>query len=178
MRNSCGNKISGPINLGNSSVGGCYGCGGNMQGELGLGHNQRVDKPMLLPWTSNIAGSFKQIAAGNQWHTYLTSNGELYIAGNNSSGQFGLNNTQNIKTAQLHEEYKKKGPIKMIASGTYADHNVVLMGMYKTAKYLYLSYHRQQTQPIKLRNTHSVFVIYYIQKVVIYILMELVIIHN
>ena len=119
-------KLSGPVNLGNSSVGGCFGAGGNMQSEFGIGNNQRKDKPTLLEWTQGIPGSFKQIAGGNQWHTYLTQNGDLYVAGHNSSGQFGLGNTSTVKTAQLHEEYKKKGPVRMVGSGTYADHCVVL----------------------------------------------------
>ena len=120
-------KLSGPINLGSGSVGGCYGCGGNMQSEFGLGNTARKDKPYLLDWTQEIPGSFKQIAGGNQWHAYITQDGDMYCAGHNSSGQFGLGSTATIKVAKLHEFYKKKGAVKMVGSGTYADHCIVLM---------------------------------------------------
>ena len=120
-----------------------------MQGEFGLGDNSRKDKVTLMEWTSAVAGSFKQIASGmllsvlsvlsvsslymqcvwtgNQWHAYVTAGGDLWVAGYNSSGQFGLGNSSQIKTAQLHDWYQKKGAVKMVSSGTYGDHLLVLM---------------------------------------------------
>lgn len=35
-----------------------------MQGEFGLGDSSRKDKVTLFDWTSEVAGSFKQIASG------------------------------------------------------------------------------------------------------------------
>ena len=51
---------------------------------------QRAASPLLLEWTKSMSGSFESISGGNQWHAFLTQGGELWVSGDNGSGQLGV----------------------------------------------------------------------------------------
>ena len=163
-------KMFGPTNISpnNDNVGGIYGAGGNAQGEFGVGNNTRVTKIKCFEWCKSMnLTQFKQIAGGNQWHGFVTHDGLLYVAGHNSSGQFGLGHTRQENTLLLHEFYKKLGKVKMIGHGTYANHMIVLMengDVYSHGSgydsQLGIGYDSTQTTPKKIKKLANEKIIY------------------
>ena len=77
----------------NNSV---YVFGHNDYGQLGLGHNNHINKPTLLMQDPTI----KSICCGYSHSMILKENGELFVFGGNSYGQlgFGHNNAINKPT--------------------------------------------------------------------------------
>ena len=71
-----------------------YSWGCNSHGELGLKHNNYEGHPKLVEMPNNI--SVKQISGGNDFSLLLTTEGNIYSFGNNSHGQLGLNNTNDV----------------------------------------------------------------------------------
>ena len=69
-----------------------YVWGNNQSGQLGLGHNINQNSPQELSF-SDI--KFESITCGYQHTMALTMNGKLYVWGNNSCGQLGLNDLLN-----------------------------------------------------------------------------------
>ena len=102
--------------------------GGNMGGESGLGMTQRQQKPKKLAWTEPL-GAIKTVSSGNQWHAYLTEDGELWVAGQNNSGQLGLGH-YNRQTSAIKNPFYSKKKIRCVATGTYGDHMLVVLGLF------------------------------------------------
>ena len=75
-----------------TSNGELYGCGGNIEGELGLG-----DKTRVLTFTK-CAENVKKVrcSPGTTW--YIDNNNNLYGCGSNMYGQQGSNSTSDVLT--------------------------------------------------------------------------------
>merc|ERR1712100_692815 len=81
-RIECGTNHSMCIDVNNNF----YVFGNNDNGELGLGHTNRVLKPLKNPLISNII----DVSSGGR-HTFVkTSNNEIYAFGNNKNSQLGI----------------------------------------------------------------------------------------
>jgi len=71
--------------------------GSNFYGQLGLGHNNNINIPILLMQDQQI----KSISCGYNHSIIQKTNGELLIFGNNAYGQLGLEHNQNINIPTL-----------------------------------------------------------------------------
>jgi alpha-tubulin suppressor-like RCC1 family protein len=69
-----------------------YGCGSNINSELGLGLENTIVEPTRIPIDDVIA-----IKNGCYFSLFLTSSHELYGCGDNYYGQLGVKNNTNIK---------------------------------------------------------------------------------
>ena len=76
--------------------GSIWACGGNGNGQLGLG--SKTDKNTFTKVTTNINNDLKQLACG-EYHTFIFKNdGSAWCCGLNNYGQLGLNDTTTKNT--------------------------------------------------------------------------------
>lgn len=69
-------------------------CGCNTDGELGIGNNQSLSKPLL----NDLLSDYVDLVACGTSHTLvLTKNNRLYSFGNNAKGQLGLGDVNTAK---------------------------------------------------------------------------------
>jgi alpha-tubulin suppressor-like RCC1 family protein len=64
-----------------------YVCGSNIFGQLGLGDNNNRN---LYTKLENNFGKMKNIVCGDNYNIILNENNELFVCGENFSGQLGL----------------------------------------------------------------------------------------
>ena len=89
-----------------------YVFGHNSYGQLGLGHNNNINKPTLLMQDPTI----KSISHGYHHSMILKENGELFVFGYNKYGQLGLGHNNNINKPTL---LMQDPTIKSICCGSY-----------------------------------------------------------
>ncbi|XP_056324636.1 retinitis pigmentosa GTPase regulator b isoform X1 [Danio aesculapii] len=80
-----------------TSRGNLYACGGNNEGQLGLGDCDDRTSFHLVEFF-NKQGPIKMLAAGSNTSAALTQDGRLYMWGDNSEGQIGLGKESNALT--------------------------------------------------------------------------------
>ncbi|KAL0491239.1 hypothetical protein AKO1_009982 [Acrasis kona] len=94
-----------------------YAFGRNIDGELGLGHNNNVSTPEVVE--SLMDKNVIMIDNSNVHHsTALTDNGEIYTWGNNRCGQLGLGDTINRNVPTCIPEISDKRINCVIAGGS------------------------------------------------------------
>ncbi len=82
-----------------------YTFGSNIDGQLGLGHNNKILLPRFVKGLKGV--KIKQVACGS-WHTaVVTEDGQLYTFGRNNDGQLGLGHKRNINVPTLVHMDKK-----------------------------------------------------------------------
>jgi alpha-tubulin suppressor-like RCC1 family protein len=99
----------------------CYATGANDQGQLGLGHNDNINKftlvaspspkpspelspelsPKPSPKPSSVDGHVINVVTNRGSTFMLTKDGRCYMTGANGKGQLGLSNNQNINKFTL-----------------------------------------------------------------------------
>ncbi|HJS96623.1 MAG TPA: putative Ig domain-containing protein, partial [Solirubrobacteraceae bacterium] len=114
-----------------TSSGQLYAFGDNREGQLGRATNSGTDQPNPTPALVSLpsqSGPVTQIAAGGDHSLALTSSGQLYAFGDNSSGELGNatnNGTDNPNaTPALVSLPSQSGPVTEIAAGEA--HSLVL----------------------------------------------------
>lgn len=100
-----------------SKTGKVYGCGENLKGKLGLGHdNDCYDKPLLL--THLQEQKIVMVVTGDAHTLCLTAEGNVYGFGSNAKGQLGLGVTlRHTNIPQLLTSLPDK--ISKITAGAY-----------------------------------------------------------
>ena len=76
--------------------GSLWGCGWNINGELGL--NDTATRYTFTQVTTNINNDVKQVACGCDFTVILKNDGSIWSCGYNSAGQLGLGNNTTRKT--------------------------------------------------------------------------------
>ena len=102
--------------------GSLWSCGYNGKGQLGLGNNTN-DSSVFTQVITNINNDVKQIACGTHHTMMLKNDGSLWVCGDNSSGQLGLNDTTD-RTIFTQVTTDINNDVKQIACGI--DHTVIL----------------------------------------------------
>ncbi|XP_040122247.1 X-linked retinitis pigmentosa GTPase regulator isoform X4 [Oryx dammah] len=92
-----------------------YATGGNNEGQLGLGDTDERSAFHLISFFTS-QHKIKQLSAGSNTSAALTEDGELFMWGDNSEGQIGLQNITNICVP--HQVTVGK-PISWISCGYY-----------------------------------------------------------
>ncbi|XP_072812784.1 X-linked retinitis pigmentosa GTPase regulator isoform X6 [Vicugna pacos] len=92
-----------------------YAAGGNNEGQLGLGDTEERNTFHLVSFFTS-QHKIKQLSAGSNTSAVLTEDGELFMWGDNSEGQIGLNNITNVCVP--HQVTVGK-PISWISCGYY-----------------------------------------------------------
>uniref|UniRef100_A0A8C0AIC0 X-linked retinitis pigmentosa GTPase regulator n=1 Tax=Bos mutus grunniens TaxID=30521 RepID=A0A8C0AIC0_BOSMU len=92
-----------------------YATGGNNEGQLGLGDTDERSAFHLISFFTS-QHKIKQLSAGSNTSAALTEDGELFMWGDNSEGQIGLQNITNICVP--HQVTIGK-PISWISCGYY-----------------------------------------------------------
>ncbi|KAM9180361.1 X-linked retinitis pigmentosa GTPase regulator [Dugong dugon] len=95
--------------------GNVYATGGNNEGQLGLGDTEERNSFHLISFFTS-QHKIKQLSAGSNTSAALTEDGELFMWGDNSEGQIGLNNISNVCVP--HQVTIGK-PISWISCGYY-----------------------------------------------------------
>ena len=93
-----------------SDDGEVYSFGRNDQGQLGLGHNNKVSRPTAIPNLPKI----KQISCGEFFTVCVDNEGFLWSFGYNSGGQLGTGNTNNINVPHKIEDIP---PVSTVSCG-------------------------------------------------------------
>ncbi|XP_077002161.1 X-linked retinitis pigmentosa GTPase regulator isoform X5 [Tamandua tetradactyla] len=75
--------------------GNVYAAGGNNEGQLGLGDTEERNTFQLISFFTSQY-KIKQLSAGSNTSAALTEDGELFMWGDNSEGQIGLQNITNV----------------------------------------------------------------------------------
>uniref|UniRef100_G1QE38 X-linked retinitis pigmentosa GTPase regulator n=1 Tax=Myotis lucifugus TaxID=59463 RepID=G1QE38_MYOLU len=101
-----------------------YAVGGNNEGQLGLGDTEDRNTFHLIEFFTS-QHQFKQLSAGSNTSAALTEDGKLFMWGENSEGQIGLNNVCNVNFP--HEVTVGK-PIAWISCGYYHSAFVTMEG--------------------------------------------------
>ena len=70
-----------------------YASGANEYGQLGMGHTNIVLTPTKINGLLNVKEVFSH---NNVSVYYLTNDGDVYVTGNNSNGELGVGNTNNV----------------------------------------------------------------------------------
>jgi alpha-tubulin suppressor-like RCC1 family protein len=76
-----------------------YGCGYNQQGQLGLGNTANVSSSVELPWAGTNPISVWNLGNTGGALIIQKSDAQVWVAGDNTSGQLGNGGTTNITTA-------------------------------------------------------------------------------
>ncbi|XP_057573682.1 X-linked retinitis pigmentosa GTPase regulator isoform X3 [Hippopotamus amphibius kiboko] len=92
-----------------------YATGGNNEGQLGLGDTDERNTFHLISFFTS-QHKIKQLSAGSNTSAALTEDGELFMWGDNSEGQIGLQNITNICVPHRVTIGK---PISWISCGYY-----------------------------------------------------------
>ncbi|CAK6449889.1 unnamed protein product [Pipistrellus nathusii] len=101
-----------------------YAVGGNNEGQLGLGDTEDRNTFHLIEFFTS-QHHFKQLSAGSNTSAALTEDGKLFMWGENSEGQIGLNNTCNV---YFPHEVTIGKPIAWISCGYYHSAFVTMEG--------------------------------------------------
>jgi alpha-tubulin suppressor-like RCC1 family protein len=101
--------------------GNVYSCGGNSNGDLGLGDTTPRSTPQLITALNSL--TISAIACGTAHTVFLTNDGKVYSCGANASGQLSLGDKTNRNTPQLISALNSL-TISAIACGSY--YNVFL----------------------------------------------------
>lgn len=101
-----------------------YAVGGNNEGQLGLGDTEDRDTFHLIEFFTS-QHQLKQLSAGSNTSAALTEDGKLFVWGENSEGQIGLNNVSNVCVP--HQVTFGK-PIAWISCGYYHSAFVTMDG--------------------------------------------------
>jgi YD repeat-containing protein len=107
-----------------TSTGQLYAFGYNRYGQLGSATNNGTEEPNPTPALVSLPGAsgpVTRVAAGDGDSLALTSTGQLYAFGGNSSGQLGraTNNEEANPTPALVSLPGASGPVSQIAAGSY-----------------------------------------------------------
>ncbi|KAG8450537.1 hypothetical protein GDO86_002982, partial [Hymenochirus boettgeri] len=92
-----------------------YSTGGNSEGQLGLGDTKERTSFQEIPFF-NGQYKIKQLSAGSNTSAALTVDGKLFMWGDNTEGQLGLNREPNYSTPQQVDIGK---PVAWISCGYY-----------------------------------------------------------
>ncbi|XP_036696767.1 X-linked retinitis pigmentosa GTPase regulator isoform X4 [Balaenoptera musculus] len=92
-----------------------YAAGGNTEGQLGLGDTEERNTFHLISFFTS-QHKIKQLSAGSNTSAALTEDGELFMWGDNSDGQIGL---QNITSVCVPHQVTIGKPISWISCGYY-----------------------------------------------------------
>uniref|UniRef100_A0A452FBQ7 X-linked retinitis pigmentosa GTPase regulator n=1 Tax=Capra hircus TaxID=9925 RepID=A0A452FBQ7_CAPHI len=92
-----------------------YATGGNNEGQLGLGDTDERSAFHLISFFTS-QHKIKQLSAGSNTSAALTEDGELFMWGDNSEGQIGL---QNITNMCVPHQVTVGKPISWISCGYY-----------------------------------------------------------
>ncbi|KAM6151496.1 X-linked retinitis pigmentosa GTPase regulator [Rhynchocyon petersi] len=95
--------------------GNVYSTGGNNEGQLGLGDTEERNTFCVITFFTS-QHKIKQLSAGSSTSAALTENGELFMWGDNSEGQIGLDKLSNVCVP--HQVTIGK-PITWISCGYY-----------------------------------------------------------
>ncbi|XP_065756470.1 X-linked retinitis pigmentosa GTPase regulator isoform X7 [Phocoena phocoena] len=98
-----------------STGGKVYAAGGNTEGQLGLGDTEERNTFHLISFFTS-QHKIKQLSAGSNTSAALTEDGELFMWGDNSEGQIGL---QNITSICVPHQVTIGKPISWISCGYY-----------------------------------------------------------
>ncbi|KAM5290544.1 X-linked retinitis pigmentosa GTPase regulator isoform 2-T2 [Glossophaga mutica] len=101
-----------------------YAVGGNNEGQLGLGDTEDRDTFHLIEFFTS-QHQLKQLSAGSNTSAALTEDGKLFVWGENSEGQIGLNNVSNVCVPRQVTFGK---PIAWISCGYYHSAFVTMDG--------------------------------------------------
>ncbi|XP_053773650.1 X-linked retinitis pigmentosa GTPase regulator isoform X2 [Desmodus rotundus] len=101
-----------------------YAVGGNNEGQLGLGDTEDRDTFHLIKFFTS-QHQLKQLSAGSNTSAALTEDGKLFVWGENSEGQIGLNNVSNVCVPRQVTFGK---PIAWISCGYYHSAFVTMDG--------------------------------------------------
>ncbi|XP_054422535.1 X-linked retinitis pigmentosa GTPase regulator isoform X2 [Pteronotus mesoamericanus] len=101
-----------------------YAVGGNSEGQLGLGDTEDRNTFHLIEFFTS-QHQLKQLSAGSNTSAALTEDGKLFMWGENSEGQIGLNDISNVCVP--HEVTIGK-PIAWISCGYYHSAFVTMEG--------------------------------------------------
>ncbi|XP_027983529.2 X-linked retinitis pigmentosa GTPase regulator isoform X1 [Eptesicus fuscus] len=101
-----------------------YAVGGNNEGQLGLGDTEDRNTFHLIEFFTS-QHHFKQLSAGSNTSAALTEDGKLFMWGENSEGQIGLNNICNV---YFPHEVTVGKPIAWISCGYYHSAFVTMEG--------------------------------------------------
>jgi alpha-tubulin suppressor-like RCC1 family protein len=96
--------------------------GWNMEGQLGLGDNERRHIPTLLQWS--IVNKVKFISCGLNFTIMIDMNDSVWVCGDNKYGQLGLGNEKNKNTPTVLIRSNQHIKAKFISCGHY--HTVLL----------------------------------------------------
>ncbi|XP_059942429.1 X-linked retinitis pigmentosa GTPase regulator isoform X2 [Mesoplodon densirostris] len=92
-----------------------YAAGGNTEGQLGLGDTEERNSFHLISFFTS-QHKIKQLSAGSNTSAALTEDGELFMWGDNSEGQIGL---QNVTSMCVPHQVTIGKPISWISCGYY-----------------------------------------------------------
>uniref|UniRef100_A0A8C2ULM0 X-linked retinitis pigmentosa GTPase regulator n=1 Tax=Chinchilla lanigera TaxID=34839 RepID=A0A8C2ULM0_CHILA len=98
-----------------TAVGNVYAAGGNNEGQLGLGDTEERNTFHRISFFTS-QHNIKQLSAGSNTSAALSEDGRLFMWGDNSEGQIGLNNVINVCVP--HQVNFGK-PISWISCGYY-----------------------------------------------------------
>lgn len=104
--------------------GNVYAAGGNNEGQLGLGDTEERNTFHLIKFFTS-QHKIKQLSAGSNTSAALTEDGELFMWGDNSEGQIGLENTTNVCVPHKVNIGK---PVSWISCGYYHSAFVTMGG--------------------------------------------------
>jgi alpha-tubulin suppressor-like RCC1 family protein len=88
-----------------------YGCGWNLQGQLGLGGVQSVSSWYRLA----VPGTVREVVAGGYHSFLLLETGEVYACGDNLRGQLGLGDARTGRTTW--QRVPVSGVVRTVAAG-------------------------------------------------------------
>ena len=103
------------VTLSNDSV--VHSFGQNLEGQLGLGHNQNIPLPSPIPNLPPI----KLVACGYNFTVCVTYEGIMWSFGHNVYGQLGTGNNSSFNVPQQITDVP---PVQLVACG--ADHTVII----------------------------------------------------
>ncbi|XP_054977653.1 X-linked retinitis pigmentosa GTPase regulator isoform X4 [Sorex araneus] len=95
--------------------GNVYAAGGNNEGQLGLGDTEERNTFQLISFFT-CEHKIKQLAAGSNTSAALTEDGKLFMWGDNSEGQIGL---QDLTNVCIPHQVTIGKPISWISCGYY-----------------------------------------------------------
>ncbi|XP_069745496.1 X-linked retinitis pigmentosa GTPase regulator-like isoform X2 [Narcine bancroftii] len=102
--------------------GNIYAAGGNSEGQLGLGDNEERTAFQRVEYFTDKR-KIKQVAAGSNISAALTEDGDLFMWGDNSEGQIGLDSESSVNLPHKVDIGK---PVSWVSCGYY--HSALVTG--------------------------------------------------